>query len=175
MFSLVCALPSPASAEACASLFDWFTGTTAQSDFSGTCMSAVWFMAFADRSCSFEQDVREISRFSCMLFLSVRGFSDYAGPNSHSRNSVAAVLPFSISEGSRHPDPSAFRSSIAPAHWYLWSTLHKTPHGAPCKTRGQDGVAVLLSCRALSSPTTCRFIPAHSEWPTNLPEPLFTR
>src|SRR5438094_150105 len=104
---------SPASAEACASLFDWFTGTTAQSDFSGTCMSAVWFMAFADRSCSFEQDVREISRFSCMLFLSVRGFSDYAGPNSHSRNSVATVLPSSISEGSRHPDPSAFRSSIA--------------------------------------------------------------
>src|SRR5947209_13661889 len=113
MFSLVCALPSPASAEACASLFDWFTGTTAQSDFSGTCTSAVWFMAFADRSCSFEQDVREISRFSCMLFLSVRGFSDYAGPNSHSRNSVATVLPSSISEGSRHPDPSAFRSSIA--------------------------------------------------------------
>src|SRR5207244_1259327 len=113
MFSLVCALPSPASAEACASLFYWFTGTTAQSGFSGTCMSAVWFMAFADRSCSFEQDVREISRFSCMLFLSVRGFSDYAGPNSHSRNSVAAVLPSSISEGSRHPDPSAFRSSIA--------------------------------------------------------------
>ena len=69
--------------------------------------------AFADRSCSFEQDVREISRFSCMLFLSVRGFSDYAGPNRHSRNSVAAVLPSSISEGSRHPDPSAFRSSIA--------------------------------------------------------------
>src|SRR6184192_478448 len=113
MFSLVCALPSPASAEACASLFDWFTGTTAQSDFSSTCMSAVRFMAFADRSCSFEQDVREISRFSCMLFLSVRGFSDYAGPNSHSRNSVATVLPSSISEGSRHPDPSAFRSSIA--------------------------------------------------------------
>src|SRR6059058_1319675 len=73
MFSLVCALPSPASAEACASLFDWFTGTTAQSHFSGTCMSAVWFMAFADRSCSFEEDVREISRFSCWLFLSGSG------------------------------------------------------------------------------------------------------
>ncbi|MFN0164889.1 MAG: hypothetical protein ACKV22_00540, partial [Bryobacteraceae bacterium] len=27
------------------------------------------------------------------------------------------------------------------------------------KTRGQDG-SLLLSCRALSSPTTCRFIPA---------------
>ena len=38
------------------------TGITAQSDFSCTCMSAVRFMAFADRSCSFEQDVQEISR-----------------------------------------------------------------------------------------------------------------
>ena len=30
-----------------------------------------------------------------------------------------------------------------------------------CRTRGRDGVAVLLSCRARPSPTTCRFIPAH--------------
>src|SRR2546428_12179595 len=29
MFSSVCALPSPASAEGCPSLFGWFTGTTA--------------------------------------------------------------------------------------------------------------------------------------------------
>src|ERR1035441_3789698 len=36
MFSFVCALPSPASAEGCPSLFGWFTGTTAQSDFSST-------------------------------------------------------------------------------------------------------------------------------------------
>jgi hypothetical protein len=82
MFSSVCALSSPASAEGCCpSLFGWFTGTTTQSDFSCTFMSAVRFMAFADRSCSFVQDVQEISRFSCMLFLSVRGFLDYAGPN----------------------------------------------------------------------------------------------
>ena len=40
------------------------------------------------------------------------------------------------------------------------------PRDGPCKIRGQDGFAVLLSCRALSSPTTCRFIPAHSESPT---------
>src|SRR5258707_11334798 len=46
------------------------------------------------------------------------------------------------------------------------STLQVTPHDAARKTRGQDGFAVLLSCRALSSPTTCRFIPAHSELPT---------
>ena len=82
MFSSVCALPSPASAEGyCPSLFGWFTGTTTQSDFSCTFMSAVRFMAFADRSWSTDQDVQEISRFSCMLFLSVRGFLDYAGPS----------------------------------------------------------------------------------------------
>src|ERR1035437_975695 len=93
MFSLVCALPSPVSAEGCPSLFGWFTGTTAQSDFSGTYMSAVRLVAFADRSWSFVQDVQEISRFSCMLFLSVRGFSDYAGPNNHSR---LARLPYCL-------------------------------------------------------------------------------
>src|SRR5712664_4073610 len=94
MFSSVCALPSPASAEGCCpSLFGWFTGTTAQSDFSCTFMSAVRFMAFADRSWSDDQDVLEISRFSCMLFLSVRGFLDYAGPSVHSR---LTWLPFCL-------------------------------------------------------------------------------
>src|SRR5882757_6866296 len=42
MFSSSCTLPSPTSAEAVASLFGWFTGTTAQSDFSSTYMSVVW-------------------------------------------------------------------------------------------------------------------------------------
>src|SRR5712692_8078292 len=95
MFSSVCALPSPASAEGCPSLFGWFTSTTAQSDFSCTFTSAVRFMAFADRSCSVVQDVQEISRFMCMLFLSVRGFSDYAGPNNPLAISVVVVLPSS--------------------------------------------------------------------------------
>ena len=44
MFSLVCALPSPASAEGGPSLFGWFTGTTVQSDSSRPCMSAVRLM-----------------------------------------------------------------------------------------------------------------------------------
>jgi len=42
-------LPSTASAEGFPPLFGWFTGTMAQSDFSSTYMSAVRFMAFADR------------------------------------------------------------------------------------------------------------------------------
>src|SRR4051794_37062121 len=41
------------------------------------------------------------------------------------------------------------------------STLRLTPRGVNRKTQGQDGVRSLLSCRALSSPTTCRFSPAH--------------
>ena len=87
------------------------------------------------------------------------------------RDSVAAVLPSSYSERSRHPDPSAFRSSIPRPPMPL-STLRNAPHGGARKTRGQDGVAVLLSCRALASPTTCRFIPALSELPTIRPEPV---
>jgi len=85
MFSSSCTLPSPTSAAACATLFGWFTGTTMQSDFSNTCMSVVRFMAFTDRPSQNAEGVLEISRFSSMLFLSVRGFLDYAGPVSYSR------------------------------------------------------------------------------------------
>ena len=45
------------------------------------------------------------------------------------------------------------------------STLQSSSRDGACKTQGQDGFAALLSCRALSSPTTCRFIPAHSGYP----------
>src|SRR5260370_39670222 len=50
--------------------------------------------------------------------------------------------------------------------------LQAIPRDIACKTRGQDGFAALLSRRALSSPTTCRFIPALSELPTIRPEQL---
>src|ERR1700756_852051 len=62
MFSLACALPSPASAEDCSSLFGWFIGITAQSDSSGACMPALWLWAFADRSRSWmDRDAPEVS------------------------------------------------------------------------------------------------------------------
>ena len=56
-------------------------------------------MAFADRSCCASQDIQELSRFSCMLFLSVRGFSDYAGPNNPLAFNVVVVLPSSYRNG----------------------------------------------------------------------------
>jgi hypothetical protein len=49
MSSLVCALTSPASPKGCPPLFGWFTGCNGKSDFYSTCMSAVRFVAFADR------------------------------------------------------------------------------------------------------------------------------
>src|SRR5216684_4330486 len=140
MFSFVCALPSPTSAEGCPPLFGWFTGSTAQSDFSGTCVSAVWFMAFADRPCSSDQGVLEISRFSCMLFLSVRGFSDYAGPTVHSR---LAWLPCCLPPTRNEVGILIYGlfAAQSPRPPIPLSTLQETPRDVPSKTRGQDGFA----------------------------------
>jgi hypothetical protein len=68
MFSFIRALPSPSSAGSCPPLFGRFTGTTAQSDFSCTCMSVVRLFAFTDRPSHDAEGVLEISRFSSMLF-----------------------------------------------------------------------------------------------------------
>src|ERR1700719_448791 len=66
---------SPTSAEDCSPLFGWFIGTIAQSDSSRACVSTLWLITFADRSRSWLiRDALEVSRFSCMLFLSVRRF-----------------------------------------------------------------------------------------------------
>src|SRR5215469_12553164 len=147
MFSLVCALPSPASVVDLPPLFGWFTGTAAQSDFSSTCMSAVRLLAFADRPCSSDQGALEISRFSCMLFLSVPGFLDYAGPTVHSR---LAWLPCCLPP-TRNGVGILIHGLFAaqsPRPPIPLSTLQAAPRGVACKTRGQDGFAGLLSRRA---------------------------
>src|SRR5437016_12696483 len=64
--------------------------------------------------------------------------------------------------------------AIKTAHRYPCLQLQATPRDLACKTRGQDGFAALLSCRALSSPTTCRFIPALFGLPTST-KPLARR
>ena len=96
MFSLARALFSPASAEDRSSLFGWFIDSMARSDSSRACASAVWLLAFADRPRALAgRGAPEVSRFSCMLFLGVRGFLDYAGPTARSRfiaNSCSAFL-----------------------------------------------------------------------------------
>ena len=91
-FSLRHALSSSTSAKGFPSLFGRLTGTTAWSDPSEAYMSAVRLITFSDRSRS-DRDTPEVSRFSCMMFLDVLRFSDYAGPNAHSRMTQAPMLP----------------------------------------------------------------------------------
>src|ERR1700730_18483501 len=75
-----------------------------------------------------------------MLFLSVRGLSDYAGPDNHSRitrprcclpptRNGVGILIYGLfaAQSPRPPMPL--------------STLQETPRDVPCKTRGQDGFA----------------------------------
>src|SRR6266852_4978219 len=99
-----------------------------------------------------------------MLFPSVRGFSDYAGPKQPLAISAAAVLPSSYSEWSRHPDLRAFRSSIAPP---TSASVYASRNTSRCPQQDSRSgwIRYFLSCRALASPTTCRFNPAHSESP----------
>jgi len=115
---LVGALPSPTSAEDCSLLFGWFIGTTALSDFSSACMLALWLWAFTNRSRScWDRDAPEISRFSCMLFLSVPGFLDYAGPTGHSRSTATSRIAFLVGNRVQRPN-QRFSKLNHPAHRY---------------------------------------------------------
>ncbi len=114
MFSSSCALPSPTSAGSCLPLFGWFIGTTAQSDFSSTCMSVLWLGAFTDRPSQSAEGMLEISRFSCMLFSQRARVLRLRRTGQPLAYSAATVLPSSCCEWSRHPVLPAFRSSITP-------------------------------------------------------------
>ena len=157
-FSLGCRLPSTASAEGFPSLFGCFTGTTRQSDSSIACMSALWLCAFADRSARLA-DALEVSRFSCMLFLDVPGSSTTPRP-ALARDSVASTdIAFPLSKQGRHA-VRQLSGLNSPAHRCL--CLRFAVRLATHHARLEVGIeSLLLSRRALSSPTTCRFIPAH--------------
>src|ERR1022692_1923109 len=75
-----------------------------------------------------------------MLFLSVRGFLDYAGPTVHSR---LAWLPCCLPP--TRNEVGILIYGLFAAQWprppMPLSTLQKTPCDVPCKTRGQDGFA----------------------------------
>ena len=72
------------------------------------------------------------------------------------RVGIPPSVAFPLGAHGRRP-VCVFRSSI-PGPSVPLSMLHPAPHGTQRKTRGQDG-SLLLSCGALSSPTTRRFIP----------------
>src|SRR5215471_8380254 len=147
MFSLAHALPSPTSAEELSSLFGWFIGSMAWSDSSRVCMPALRLWAFSGRPrFGFFRGTPKVSRFSCMLFLSVPRFFDYAGPADHSRLSRSTVLPSPLRQKVGVLIHRLFEAQ-SPGPPIPLSTLQAPPHGVTRKTRGQDGFAVLLSCR----------------------------
>jgi len=157
----------------CPSLFDWFTGTTAQSDFSCTFASAARFVAFFGPVLFFSSKTYRRSPGSrACCFLSVRGFLDYAGPTIHLRLAWFAVLPSSLPETESASCSIGFSKLNSPAHRYL--CLRFKRHTSRCRLQDSrpGWIRCSLSCRALSSPTTCRFIPALSRLAdTTRPEP----
>jgi hypothetical protein len=96
-------------------------------------------LAFPDRPVT-TSGTAEVSRFSCMKLLSVRGVFDYAGPECWLAISRQHRCCLPRLRQSRHPD-SDFRSSI-PGPPMPLSTLQVRPRGDPRKTRGQDGFAI---------------------------------
>src|SRR6266403_943553 len=133
MFSFICALPSPASAEDCPAL-----------------------IVRPRRAGDLPVLVHVVSQRARVLRL--------RRTDSPLAISVAAVLPSSYSEWSRHPDLRAFRSSIAPPTGASVYASRNTSRCPPQDSRS-GWIRYFLSCRALASPTTCRFSPAHSGLP----------
>ena len=101
--------------------------------------------------------VAEVSRFSCMKFLSVPGIFDYAGLARDSRyRPRSCCLPRIL---------TASASGL-----YIFAAQCPTPPILYLRFAGSLTVAaqdsrpsgsLLLSCKALSSSASCRFIPAH--------------
>jgi hypothetical protein len=159
MFSLARTLFSPGSAEDRSSLFVWFIDSMVRSDSSRACVSALWLCTFADRPRSLSgRGAPEVSRFSCMLFLDVRGFSDYAGPAARSRLSRYSRVAFPHQE---RVGVLVLRFSKlnSPAHRYPCLRFKRHLAMPPARLRAKME-ALSLSCRTLSFPTTCRFNPA---------------
>lgn len=78
-FFLVSGLPSRLSAVGCPPLFEPFIGTIPESDPWPACLWVVWLSPSPTGLRTAPQKRNLVSRFSCMMFLDVRGVSDCAG------------------------------------------------------------------------------------------------
>ena len=166
MFSLVGILPSSrAAAPACCSvaLFTGFIGTTTPSDSSPPFMPVLRPKPSPARLPLLTAPQRD-SRWGrspgsrTCRFLCVRGVFDYAG----SRCGLA-LCPCSFRLPLLATRPASrlrFFEAQYPSPPMPLFTLRMPPRDDTRKTRGQDCL-LFLSCRTLSFPTTCRFIPAH--------------
>jgi len=101
-----------------------------------------------------------------MLFLDVLGVFDYAGPDGNSR--FIAARPCGLPTDSRGSAPGRWFTKLnRPAHrcLYLRFARRLATTGARLEVKMES---LLLSCRDLSSPTTCRLIPAYSVPPRSV-------
>ena len=128
------------------------------SDSSQTYMWAVWPKPSpAVLRLTFAAGVCEVSRFSCMKFLGVSGVFDYAGPNKSSRyRACSCCLP-------RITTTSASGLHLFGAEYppHLPSIYASLRHLAVAAQDSRPSGSLLLSRKALSSSTSCRFSPAH--------------
>jgi hypothetical protein len=92
-----------------------------------------------------------------MLFLSVPGFLDYAGPTGHSRSIATSRDAFLAGNRVQRPN-HGFSKLNRPAHRYPYLRFNQRLAMLAAKL-GAKMDSLLLSCRTLSFPTTCRFIP----------------
>ena len=137
------------------------------SDFSSTCMSALRFMAFADRPWSLNKGALEISRFSRMVFsqrarvLRLRRIGQllayiavaYCLPPTRKK---VGILIFPLFEAPLPGPP-------------MPPSLRVTPRDVNRKTRGPHGFTISFPAGPCT-PTTRRFIPALSGLPAIRPE-----
>jgi hypothetical protein len=104
-------------------------------------------------------------RFSCTLFPDVPGVFDYAEPSGHWRVTRLADVAFPLTEKGRHSDCSFSQLNGQPAY------ASTDALAGICVRLEAEMVSLLLSHRALASPTMCRFSPALSVHETSTKPP----
>ncbi len=120
----------------------------------------LWLCAFADRSAITGRRSGGLPVLVHVVSRRARVF-DHAASRFGSRFwRLQRILPSHLSKQGRHA-VRQFSGLNSPAHrcLYLRFAVRLATHHARLEVRIES---LLLFCRALSSPTTCRFIPAHS-------------
>ena len=159
-FSLGCRLPSTASAEGFPSLFGCFTGTTRQSDSSSCVRVRLAALRLRGPVCLIRQTRWRSPGSRACCFSTCQGLRPRRVPPRLAILSPAADVAFPLSKQGRHA-VRQFSGLNSPAHRCLCLrfAVRLATHHARLEVRIES---LLLFRRALSSPTTCRFIPAHS-------------
>src|SRR6266853_1210368 len=106
---------------------------------------------------TFAAGISEVSRFSCMKFLGVPGVFDYAGPNRSSRYRACSYCLPHITRASAS-GLTVYGAEYPPRLSSVYASLGTSRY--PAQDSRPSG-SLLLSRKALSSFTPCRFSPAH--------------